>query len=259
MTNITCLYPDREAVIVACLYGDLDAAERVAFETHVTTCSPCRTELGELRGVRSTLAGWAPPEPARTSFLNAESRIPNPQSRRDPTWWHTVPVWAQVAAAMLVFGVSASIANLDIRYDRSHGLEVRTGWSKPASVAAPQTAQSDAAPWRAELAALQTQLRSEMREQTTTVSAASMPAPAATMSEAEFRRRAGVLLDESERRQQNELALRLAQLQTDVHAQQQAEVRRVNQHFRDVTDTYGDKLLKQQLQINYLLPVSQGK
>ena len=41
-----------------------------------------------------------------------------------------MPAWAQVAAALFVLGVSATIANLDVRYDRS-GLTIRTGWSKP--------------------------------------------------------------------------------------------------------------------------------
>jgi anti-sigma factor RsiW len=65
MNNVTCLYTDREAVLVAYLYDDLEPAQRVAFDTHVTTCLPCRSELAEMRGVRSRLAEWVPPEPSR--------------------------------------------------------------------------------------------------------------------------------------------------------------------------------------------------
>src|SRR5437868_5655953 len=100
MNNVTCLYTNREAVLVAYLYDDLEPAERVAFDTHVMTCLPCRSELADMRGVRSRLAEWVPPEPSRA--FSVESRIPNPQSLRPAAWWHTVPVWAQVAAAMLV-------------------------------------------------------------------------------------------------------------------------------------------------------------
>lgn len=253
MNPITCLYPDRDAVLVACLYDDIDAAERVAFETHVTTCLPCRSELAELCGVRATLGEWAPPEPARTSFLNIESRIPNPRSRRPAAWWHTVPVWAQLAAAMVVLGVSASIANLDVRYDRN-GLSVRTGWSKPvpAPAAPAQVEKTDAAPWRAEIAALQNQLRSDMRAQATTVAAASTT-PAA-MPDAEFGRRVRVLLDESEKRQQNELALRVGQLQRDVYAQQQADLVKVNQNIGLIQSTYGNTYGDLR---NYVLKVAQ--
>jgi hypothetical protein len=251
MNNVTCLYPDRDAVLVAYLYDDIDAADRVAFETHVTTCLPCRSELAELRGVRTTLGQWASPEPSGTSFLNFESRMPRLESRRPATWWHTVPVWAQVAAAMLVFGVSLSVANLDVRYDGS-GLNVRTGWSKPAP--APQVAQVDAAPWRAELTALQTELRSELRAQTASVSAASVAPALGAIPDAEFRQRVRVMLDESEKKQEQDLAIHLVQLQRDFEAQRQADLRRSNQLFRQVTSTYGDEIAKHERQINYLLP-----
>jgi len=262
MNTVTCLYPDRDAVLVAYLYDDIDPADRVAFETHVATCLPCRGELAELRGVRATLGQWAPPEPARSSLLNFESRasrIPNPTSR-----WHSIPVWAQVAAAMLVLGVSASVANLDVRYDRN-GLTVRTGWSAPvtAPVAPPQAAQApvpDAAAWRADLSALQSQLRAEIRQasQSSTVTAQSTaPATlAGAMSDAEFQRRVRVLLTESEKKQEQDLALHLVQLQRDFNAQRTADIRRTNQLFRDVMSTYGDEIAKQQRQINYLVPAS---
>jgi anti-sigma factor RsiW len=62
MNHMVCHYPDRDEVIVAYLYDDIDAPERVAFETHVNTCLPCRSELAELHAVRSRLAQWATPE-----------------------------------------------------------------------------------------------------------------------------------------------------------------------------------------------------
>jgi hypothetical protein len=269
MTRVTCLYPDRERVLIAHLYDDIDAADRVLFETHVTTCPPCRSELAELRGVRATLGEWAAPE---SPGISHQSPVASHQS--SVAWWHAVPVWAQVAAAMLVLGVSASIANLDVRYDRN-GLNIRTGWSKPA--AAPQAAQTtanatmntanDAAPWRAELTALQTQLRSELRAQAATVKAVSLPATvntastasaesASAMSDDEFSRRVRVLLADSEKKQQKELALHLMQLQVDFNAQLQVDRSRTNQLFRDVTNTLGPAIMNQQRQVNYQLPVS---
>src|SRR5215831_12188331 len=105
MAEQHCIYPDRESVLVAYLYGDdIATVERVAFDTHLAMCEHCRTELADFRGVRSNLAQWAAPESART---------PKSTVLTSPRWWSSVPVWAQVAAAMLVLGVSASIANLD--------------------------------------------------------------------------------------------------------------------------------------------------
>src|SRR3954465_8569346 len=98
MAEQHCIYPDRESVLVAYVYDDIVAADRVTFETHVTICEPCRTELAELQGVRARLAQWAAPESATRSLQSFGSTL---QSR----WWHSVPVWAQVAAAMLALGV----------------------------------------------------------------------------------------------------------------------------------------------------------
>ena len=218
MAEQHCIYPDRDAVIVSYLYDDVEATDRVAFETHITMCEPCRTELADLRGVRSTLAQWAAPE-ARAG------RRQSPVVSRQSGWWHSVPVWAQVAAAMLVLGVSASIANLDIRYDRAKGLNITTGWSKTtptqAPVVAPET-QASVAPWRSDLAAMQKQLREEMRTQSAALAATSTT-PAA-ISDVEFRRRVRVLLDESEKGQKQEFAAQLVQLQKDVYAQQQSDL-----------------------------------
>jgi hypothetical protein len=245
MTEQHCIYPDREAAIVAYLYDDIDAAERIAFETHVTTCEPCRTELADLRGVRSTLGQWTAPEAARNR--------PSPITSRQVPWWNTVPVWAQVAAAMLVLGVSAAIANLDVRYDRANGLDVRTGWSK--SVATPQPQTADATPWRAELAAMQKQLRAEMNAKPATVVAASTAAPA--ISDTELRRRVGVLIDESERKQQKELALQLVQLQQDLGAQRQSDLGQVYRSIGLFQNTTRGELLNQRQALR--MAVSQTK
>jgi hypothetical protein len=220
MAEQHCIYPDREAVIIGYVYDDIERAERVAFETHVTACEVCRTELAELRGVRTTLAQWAAPESKTRSHQSPVSGL---QSR----WWNQVPVWAQVAAAMLVLGVSASVANLDVRYDRTHGLSVHTGWSTR-SVAVAPAAEANATPWRADLAATQKQLRDEMRAQSATLAAASAGASAA-MSDAEFRRRVRVLLDEREQTQMNDVAMKLVQLQRDIYAQEQYDHSRIYQ------------------------------
>jgi hypothetical protein len=171
-----------------------------------------------------------------------------------------VPVWAQVAAAMLVLGVSAAIANLDVRYDRAHGLNVTTGWSRPAVTTAPQAAQADATPWRAELAAMREQLQTEMRTQVANVRATSTgsPAPIAKVAamDADVLKRVGAMIDASEKKQEQQLALHLVQLQRDISAQRTGDVRRTNQLLRDVMNTYGDEIAKQQRQINYLLPAA---
>src|SRR6202011_404499 len=93
----------------------------------------CARELESLRGVRRGLRAWSPPE--WTAFQpdgTVDSLLSRPRSRM--RFLHEIPVWAQVAAALLVLGVSAGIANLDVRYDEN-GLSIRTGWLRTAGVA----------------------------------------------------------------------------------------------------------------------------
>jgi hypothetical protein len=248
MTETLCNYPDRDEHLVAFLYDDIDSAERTSFGSHLSACRYCQEDLSALRGVRSTLSTWAPPEPARV-FASPEPRVPSPEPR---AWWHDMPAWAQVAAALFVLGVSMTIANLDVRYDRA-GLTIRTGWSTPqASAPAPV----NAAPWRAELTALENQLRSEMKASQAAVTAASVPAAQAAMSDADFRRSVRVLLDESEKRQQKELALRLIEFQRDSNAQRQADLMQFSQNVGYIQAETRGELLKQR---NYILKVSQSR
>jgi anti-sigma factor RsiW len=173
MTDILCGYTGRDETIVAYLYNEIDPAERRLFQQHLLTCTTCRDEVAAFKTVQKQLARWDPPLPASISNreINPQSTIRNPQSRS--SWWRAVPAWAQVAAALLFFGVSAGVANLDVRYDAS-GLSVRTGWSGRAAAQGKSGGNGAAdAPWRADLARMEQQLKSEMRA--AAVSAAATP------------------------------------------------------------------------------------
>jgi hypothetical protein len=272
MTEFSCTYgDDREEAIVTFLYDDADAnlAERSRFETHVPTCARCQADLAALRGVRAQLTRWSPPEPS-FALYNSQSSIANPQSLvRNPPWWSAMPAWAQVAAAALVLGVSAGIANLDVHYDRN-GLNIRTGWSRGAvgstssgvsgeaggsgQATAAQVAQTPSpadqpAPWRAELAALESQLKKEIRT--------AQPAPAsrtvaATASDAEVTSRVRELLKESEKRQERELALRLAELAGDITAQRKADMVKIDRTLGLVQNNVGIEVMKTREKMNQM-------
>src|SRR5262249_18889977 len=134
MTETACTFPgDRDEALVTYLYDDeSDAAAHAVFEAHLATCVRCVDDLAALRGVRTRLARWPPPEPtsasrSQQSAANPQSTINPPPAIRNPQWWRAIPAWAQVAAALVFLGVAAGVANLDIRHD-SNGLSVRTGW-----------------------------------------------------------------------------------------------------------------------------------
>ena len=144
----------------------------------------------------------------------------------------TIPAWAQAAAAMLALGVSAGAANLTIHYDAQNGLNIHTGWSQGAtdrsSDAQPSGSPAAASPAadlvsRAELTALTQQLRGEMQRIATPASSA------APLNEADVVRRVKGLLDETERRHERELALRVAEVMRDINAQRQADLVKIDQ------------------------------
>jgi hypothetical protein len=257
MTESFCGYQgDRDEALVAFLYDDDgDARERGLFEAHLMTCPRCSDELEALRGVRAQLSRWAPPEPA-FAVSNLKSEISNQQ------WWRQVPAWAQVAAALLFLGVSAGIANLDVRYD-ANGLSVRTGWLTPPSgdtpsegtlspggVARPGTT---AAPWRTDLAALERELNEELRAmKASTARAASTP-------DGEVLRRVRALLDESEKRQQRELALRVAELFQDISAQRQADLVKIDRTLGTLETNLGVEVMRDRQKLNTLLIRTSGR
>jgi Putative zinc-finger len=261
MIETICTYDGRDDLLVAYLYDEINAADRAVFSAHLSGCGRCTRELAALRGVRSTLATWAPPEPRvianhEPRAGSFEPRAASPEPRVMTRSWHDVPAWAQVVAALLVLGVSLGIANVEVRRDNT-GWTVRTGWSRvPAQNAASAPATPASAPWRADLTALERQLRTEFQP-SSTGRAVTAAAPANTMTDAELQRRVRAIIDESERRQERELALRVAEVVKDVNAQRQADLLKIDRSLGFIqTSTYGEQMKQREL-VNYLLKVSQ--
>ena len=252
MTDINCKYDgDREGMLIAYLYDDIDAGDRAAFDAHLAACARCRTELSALGGVRQQLKRWEPP-------INPQFAIRHPQSSS----WRQIPTWAQVAAALLFLGVSAGVANLNVKYDAS-GLTVRTGWMNVDSAqlkpGAPDGDQARLKPGtsatvasQSDLTALEQRLRDELR-----AAPAANAAPRPSTADADTLRRVRALIDESERRQQRELALRVAQVLTDVQAQRQADLRKIDTTLSGVQRDLGIQVLQQRERMNYLMRVNQ--
>lgn len=252
MIEIACRYAgDRDAALVGLLYEDLDPAERAAFEAHVATCARCHAELDALSGVRDRLAGWTPPYPAR---ILGQERAPAPPARR----WailRDMPMWAQAAAALLVVGVAASIANLTVRYDGG-SVTVRTGWMTAGSPEASASGAGVSAPWRGDLAALERQLQREMRVHAESAAQAA-PARASQAADADLLRRVRAMVEDSERRQQRELALRLAEIVRDVDTQRRADLVKIDRSLGLIQNDTGVEVLRQREMLNYLMRASQ--
>jgi hypothetical protein len=262
-----CGYPSRDEALVSYLYDELDGAQRSAFDTHLVLCARCRSELEQLSGVRTQLSEWEAPAVVgrESSVNNLPSSVGSPQSAavRRQTWWREIPAWAQVAAAVLCLGVGAGLANLNVRYDHD-GLSIQTGWLKQDRVAPNATTgvaqdfsparPNASAPWRADLAALEQQLRTEWQSANTAPAGVTLArSTRPSMSDAELLKRVRALVDESERRQNRELALRVGEMARDVHTQRQADLRKIDQSLEYVLSNTGLAVAKQQQTLNYLV------
>ena len=70
-------------------------------------------------------------------------------------------------------------------------------------------------------------------------------------------RRVRALIDESEKRQQRELALRVAQVLRDVNVQRQVDLSNIDRNLGVIQNKTGVEILRQREIVNYLMRVSQ--
>jgi hypothetical protein len=249
MSEVMCRYEgDREQAIVSYLYDEWDQDERAAFEAHLTACARCRTDVKAFKAVRAELRAWTPSVlQAPGSGLQAPDGPPAfglqpPASRLR----FAIPAWLQAVAAVFLIGVAAGAANLDVRHDAS-GWRVRTGWMR-----APEAAPRADVVSRADLAALETRLRTEAAQNAANLASFESPANPAN-PEAAALKKLRALVEESERRQQRELALRVAEVLRDVNAERQSDLARIDRSMGALQNTYSTELLRQRETLNNVL------
>jgi hypothetical protein len=241
--DTSCTYRgNRDETLIAYLYDAIEPVERASFDAHLASCHICRLELDELGQVRAQLAGWTPPEPA-AGWRSDRTLVATAGRGSWGAALGEMPVWAQVAAAMLVVGVAAGAANLHITYS-DDGLSVRTGWllpaagapaAVPAAPSAVPVSNSDSAPWRVELAALEQQLRSEL----TPANAQTSPKEHDAASDAALLRRVRALIDESEKKQRTELALRVGEVANFMRSQRVADLGTIDRNLKVIQTSTG--------------------
>lgn len=115
------------------------------------------------------------------------------------------------------------------------------------------TADAANAPWRAELSALEKQLRMEMaaaRQGGDRVSATNAMAGDTSSPDTAFLRRVQQLIDQSEVRQQQNLALRAAELSRDFDMQRRSDWVRMEQTFGRLSEQRAQDVVEQQRILN---------
>ena len=243
---------DSKELLVGYLYGELDDGERRDFDAHLALCDECREEVAALGATRGLVAMWTPPQAdLALRVVRSESAPVRPAAR---TW----PAWAMAAAAMLVLGVSAAIANLEIRYDAT-GLTVRTGWNRPAEVAvAPGAVPS--APGDVDLASLNQRLLDiETAMQRASAPVAATDAAGPRMSDAELLRRVRQLIGDAETRQQRELAQVLAQVVRDFDRARRTDLLAIQQGLGQYQGMTNAEIAQQRDMLNQFIRVAAGR
>lgn len=246
------------AALVTYLYDECEPAQRHAIEAHVAVCAACAAELATLDSTRLQLAAWTPPE-TELGFEIVRSPASGlsplvaavPESTADAAapqvWWRRpLPAWAQTAAALLIFatGLSLGIMRGSLPVSAPSGDSVAAG-----EMAAPDAVAAD------DLAALERRLRAEISELRTAAPAAA--APVANASVPQLLARVRTLIEESEQRQQRELALRVGQVAREFEAQRRVDLAQIQRTFGQMEGLAGAQVREQRDMLNYLMRVSQ--
>ncbi|MDQ3170957.1 MAG: zf-HC2 domain-containing protein [Acidobacteriota bacterium] len=238
--------------LVGFLYGELAPDETRAVEAHLAGCAPCRAEVLGLRATRDDLLAWAPPECRDLpSSWAAAPPAPAPMARLG-AW---APALGLAAAAMLLLALSASIANLEVRYD-SQGLVVRTGSQTPAAapVLDPVQPQATAASGvtAGDLAAFEARLRASFSEPADT----GLTRASVSSTNPQLPRDVRRLIEESEERTRSEMAQRFLDIVTDFEGHRRADMMRVQQALGQLQRTNGAEAAQTRDIVNRLMLAS---
>jgi hypothetical protein len=240
-------------LLVAFLYGELDAADRRTFQTHLNSCAECREELPGLRTTRGQIASWTPPEPDFGFRIVRGAAAPPPTPR-----FRIAPAWGLAAAAVLVMAMAAAIANIEVRYG-GDGLVVRTGWNRggdavPATVR--QVGAPDAAPadWSVQAAALDRRLR-ELETSARALGPVQL-AGAPAVSDADVLRRVREMVGQSETRQQREFGARIAQIMRDFDTKRKLDLAAIDQGMARLQSASGAEVRQYREMIQHVARVA---
>lgn len=227
--------------LVAYVYDECDAGARSEMEAHLRACDACAQEVRAFRSVQETIAAWAPPERP----LGLRVVTPDRASRRFWQRFAWRPAWALAAAALLIVALVGALATVEVRYGQD-GFVFRIGSAGAVSSEPPQ-----ATVWRADLERLEGQLRQEIRAnrpgwpgEAQNFVRVSGDAAGETDRDVLLRRVQG-LIDDSERRQQRELALRMMQMAQEFQEQRRIDLTTIDQ---TLDQNFGE--------LDYLLRVS---
>ena len=220
---------DDQDALLDYLYDEGEPADRLKIAQHLQECAACSVAVLEMQSVRGMLREWTPPR-TDLGFRVVQGAPDDARSSMADRRWPIGPLayrGLQAAAAVLLFAAGMAVSQLRVDYAdgavtvRTQSAPSRSGIVN-ASVqrgAAPAAAPSGAAvPQSVDIDALERELRARLTSPNTSA-----------VGTEELLQRMRAMIDQSEQRQQRELALRLAQVAGEVDAQHQADLLRIQQ------------------------------
>ena len=193
--------------LLAYLYDECEPDERERVAAHLAVCGRCAAEADAFQSLRGSLAAWD--VPAAPSGI----RVVSERDARPAPWWSFAlrPAFGLAAAARLVLGIGLALGGVEMR-PVDGGFVVHFG----------DAVQPDVpAPWRMELARLESQLRSELKP---------AEAPTPVQPDALLEHVRG-LISQSEQRQQQERALWLTEFAQELDMQRRADQQQIQQEL----------------------------
>jgi anti-sigma factor RsiW len=230
--------------LMSYLYDECEPNERRAISAHVAVCRGCAEEIASLGATRELLGAWSPPD-AQLGFRVVSDTPPSNVLRPSRWWQQPMPAWAQAAAAAVIFATGVTLGALRATTGTT---DAQASNPQPSNVKV--TAASTVTP--GDLSALEQRLRTEMSQMRST----NGPAPVSA-GDAQVLERVRALIQDSEQRQQRELALRTAEIVRDFDAQRQGDLARIERAMGQMDGTTGVEVAQQRQMLNYLMRVSQ--
>jgi hypothetical protein len=249
--------------LVGYLYDECETGERAAIDAHIALCGACAAEVAALQSARLQLSSWTPPgADLGFAIVRPEARArtqgggkpepsdsPVPRGPRPGAWFgRPMPVWPQAAAACLIFGAGLW---LGVLRGTTPATSPAQALDTPNTASAPMVTATD-------LTALEQRLRAEMASLRATPASAAAAAPQPG-NNAQLLAQVRALIDESEQRQQRELALRTAQVVRDFDSQRRVDLAQIQRNFGQIEGLTGAEVREQRQMLNYLLRVSEQR
>lgn len=270
-----CVQADMGEALVAYLHQECEPDECRRVEAHLAACAACSDELEALRATHVVLGAWTTPEP------KASIRVVSEEQPARLRWRRLYDArWELATAATVLLAVGVVLAGAELRYEPD-ALVLRLGFDRevvtpvldgePGDAPGPDTvlveagsnvgAARETAPWQADLAALESELR-----ELVTVGAVVPPngrlgpggqrvsrpglvrgpvgEPAEPFTgQVQLMDRVQGMIEQSERRQQQELALWLSEFAREFDVQRLADQQRMQQEL-DALEGYADYLVR---------------